>query len=377
MAELGKIENEKLQNEKFERIERIEKEIQELKDNSAAKESSKFAAIGQSLVEIMPSSASSKLPGQDVYGWGRDNKYPDYLYNLTQTSSTLSAIISGCIDYVGGNGIIRDTDIAPNDTDTWGDLIAKLTFDYLVYGVCYINVLRNVAGDIVQYHWLDARKVRTNKNGSVFYLADEWGQWVKKFNTVPAFTPDSVEYSSILAIRTPLSRDTYPTPIWSAAIPSANLERKIDVYHTSEIENNFNASVLINFNNGRPTDKEKKEIEKMIAEKFSGEENVGRFILSFNDSKDNQATVAKMETADFANRYSALEKSARQKLFSTFRANPNLFGIATESNGFNSEEYQSAFKLFNRTMIKPIQNTFVREFAKVGANLTIAPFTLE
>ena len=84
-----------------------------------------------------------------------------------------------------------------------------------------------------------------------------------------------------------------------------------------------------------------------------------------------------METADFANRYSALEKSARQKLFSTFRANPNLFGISTESNGFNSEEYQSSFKLFNRTMIKPIQNTFVREFAKVGANLTIAPFTLE
>lgn len=374
---MAELQNEKLQNEKFERIEKIEKEIQELKDNSAAKENSKFAAIGQSLVEIMPSSASSKLPGQDVYGWGRDNKYPDYLYNLTQTSSTLSAIISGCIDYVGGNGITRDTDIAPNDTDTWGDLIAKLTFDYLVYGVCYVNVLRNVAGDIVQYHWLDARKVRTNKNGSVFYLADEWGQWVKKFNTVPAFTPDSVEYSSILAIRTPLSRDTYPTPIWSAAIPSANLERKIDVYHTSEIENNFNASVLINFNNGRPTDKEKKEIEKMIAEKFSGEENVGRFILSFNDSKDNQATVAKMETADFANRYSALEKSARQKLFSTFRANPNLFGIATESNGFNSEEYQSAFKLFNRTMIRPIQNTFVREFAKVGANLTIAPFTLE
>ena len=372
MAELGNIEN-----EKFERIERIEKEIQELKSNSAAKESSKFAAIGQSLVEIMPSAASSKLPGQDVMGWGRDNKYPDYLYNLTQTSSTLSAIISGCIDYVGGNGIIRDTDIAPNDNDTWGDLIAKLTFDYLTYGVCYVNVLRNVAGDIVQYHWLDARKVRTNKSGNVFYLADEWGQWVKKFNVVPAFTPDSVEYSSILAIRTPLSRDTYPTPIWSAAIPSANLERKIDVYHTSEIENNFNASVLINFNNGRPTDKEKKEIEKMITEKFSGEENVGRFILSFNDSKDNQATVAKMETADFANRYSALEKSARQKLFSTFRANPNLFGIATESNGFNSEEYQSAFKLFNRTMIKPIQNTFVREFGKIGANLSIAPFTLE
>ena len=347
MAEL-----EKIQNEKFERIEKIEKEIQELKDNSAAKENSKFAAIGQSLVEIMPSAASSKLPGQDVYGWGKDNKYPDYLYNLTQTSSTLSAIISGCIDYVGGNGITRDTDIAPNDTDTWGDLIAKLTFDYLVYGVCYVNILRNVAGDIVQYHWLDARKVRTNKNGNVFYLADKWGQWVKDFNTVPAFTPDSVEYSSILAIRTPLSRDTYPTPIWSAAIPSANLERKIDVYHTSEIE-------------------------KMITERFSGEENVGRFILSFNDSKDNQATVAKMETADFANRYSALEKSARQKLFSTFRANPNLFGIATESNGFNSEEYQSAFKLFNRTMIKPIQNTFVREFGKIGANLSIAPFTLE
>ena len=78
----------------IEKLERIEKEIQELKENnSASKENSKFAAIGQSLVEIMPSPASSKLPGQDVYGWGRDNKYPDYLYNLTQTSSTFPILL--------------------------------------------------------------------------------------------------------------------------------------------------------------------------------------------------------------------------------------------------------------------------------------------
>ena len=53
--------------------------------------------------------------------------------------------------------------------------------------------------------------------------------------------------------------------------------------------------------------------------------------------------------------------------------------MATESNGFNSEEYDSSFALFNRTVIAPIQALIIDAFDKVLGmenSLTIVPFTL-
>lgn len=64
----------------------------------------------------------------------------------------------------------------------------------------------------------------------------------------------------------------------------------------------------------------------------------------------------------------------------SFRANPNLFGIATESNGFNSEEYESAFKLFNRTQVKPAQRLICDAYDKIygiPGVMTIVPFSMD
>ncbi|MGD7407521.1 hypothetical protein ACQCP7_25950, partial [Ralstonia pseudosolanacearum] len=78
-------------------------------------------------------------------------------------------------------------------------------------------------------------------------------------------------------------------------------------------------------------------------------------ILSWNANKESAATIESVKIEDFGARYDALAKRCRQEIFTAFRANPNLFGIPTESLGFSSEEYESAFKLFNRTQIRPCQ----------------------
>ena len=92
------------------------------------------------------------------------------------------------------------------------------------------------------------------------------------------------------------------------------------------------------------------------------------------------AVLQKMEVADYGDKYETLSKHCERRIFTAFRANPNLFGVATESNGFNSEEYEQAFKLFNRTMVQPIQRKIVAGFDKVLGQeglVSIEPFTLE
>ena len=81
---------------------------------------------------------------------------------------------------------------------------------------------------------------------------------------------------------------------------------------------------------------------------------------------------------DFGEKYNSLEKRARQQIFTAFRANPNIFGIPTESLGFSQEEYDSAFKLFNRTVVQPIQKDIAEAFQTIFGSevITFVPFSM-
>lgn len=139
-------------------------------------------------------------------------------------------------------------------------------------------------------------------------------------------------------------------------------------------------SYIINFNSGVPSDAEMDEIERNANEKFTGVQNAGRLMLCFNDSGETATTVERLEMDDFGDKYSTLAKHCRQQIFTAFRANPNLFGIPTESLGFSSEEYESAFKLYNRTQIRPVQRRIVDALDyifDVKGCITIKPFSIE
>lgn len=82
---------------------------------------------------------------------------------------------------------------------------------------------------------------------------------------------------------------------------------------------------------------------------------------------------------DYGDRYDSLAKRSRQQIFTAFRANPNLFGIPTENLGFSQEEYDAAFRLYNRTQIMPVQKLICRSIGKIFGDqnyMTIEPFTL-
>jgi hypothetical protein len=68
-----------------------------------------------------------------------------------------------------------------------------------------------------------------------------------------------------------------------------------------------------------------------------------------------------------------------EKLFTAFRATPVLFGIVTKSNGFSTTEYSDSFKLFNKTVVSPIQDAIIDCFDKIFGvtdSVVIAPFTI-
>ena len=355
-----------------------------------------FAAIDPYSERNIVSPAEKEYSGKGYVEWGDGNLYPEYLQALYDNVPTLKSVIDGCVDYAVGDGVSilplaegLGADMMNTKGDTIEDQVRGIAEDCFQTGGFALQIIRNGLGEIAEIHYIDIKFLRCNKDCSVFYYCENWGGGRKKVVIYPAFM--NLEWnamnederkrhaSSILYVKKSRKK-TYPVPCYAAAVKACEIERCIDDFHLNAINNGFTGSYIINFNNGVPDDKIKEEIEESFNEKFSGHENAGRIGFSWNPNKESATSIEKVDVEDFGEKYNALEKSSRQKIFTAFRANPNLFGIPTESLGFSQEEYESSFRLFNRTMIRPVQRMIADAYDKIYGKtgvLTITPFSMD
>lgn len=345
-----------------------------------------LSALNPYLQDNKVENVEKEISGVDFLAWGTDNRYSDYLFSLYTDCATLQSIVNGTVDFVCGNEIScnspRFEKIVNKNGDTINDIIQRISTDYLIFGGFALQVIRNANGEISELYWIDFTKIRSDKKNEVFFYSEDWCKSYGrvKYIKYPKFNPDDSNPTSIFYYKGNKTRGTYPTPIYNAAISSCELEKKINQFHLSEINNNFLTSKIINFNSGVPDDDLKNEIERNLNEKFSGAENAGRLLISFNANKDSETTVADIPQDEFAERYDALQKRCREQIFTAFRATPNLFGLMNETTGFNEQEFFEAFKLYNRTAVRPIQQVIVKSFDKIlgfEGSITITPFNLE
>lgn len=368
------------------------------KQNKPSRASFSFAAIDPYVDNKMILPVERFVSGKDLVEWGNRNSYPDYLLDLYNNVPTLRSIINGNIDFITGNdvSILPLTDNLPNGQmnnrgDNIREQVKDISKDYEIYGGFALQIIRNLIGMVAEVYYIDMRYLRTNKEGNVFYYCEDWSKSGKKDVIVyPAFMPnlkwDTLDdeqrnrnASSILYVKN-VHTQVYPAPLYAASIKACEIERLIDDFHINSLQNQFVSSAIINFNNGDPGDEMKKEIEDAINEKFAGAANGGRIMLSFNKNKESATDIVEFEVKDFGERYKALSEHSRQQIFTAFRANPNLFGIPTEGNGFANEQYAESFKLYNRTQIQPVQRLITDTYDKIYATkgvLTIVPFSMD
>ena len=366
--------------------------------NKPARARISFAAIDPYIDTNIILPVEKFVSARDLMEWGTRNSYPDYLLDLYNNVPTLRAIINGNIDFIAGDdvSILPLTQHLPNGImnnrgDQIREQIKDISKDYEIYGGFALQIIRNLIGEVAEVYYIDMRFLRTNKEGNVFYYCEDWSKSVRKDVVVyPAFMPnlnwDALDdearnrnASSILYVKK-VHTQVYPVPLYAAAVKACEIERLIDDFHLSDINNHFVSSAIINFNNGIPDDDVKEQIEREFTEKFCGASNGGRTAFSWNPNKESATDIVEFEVKDFGERYKTLSDHSRQQIFTAFRANPNLFGIPTEGNGFANEQYAESFKLYNRTQIKPVQRMIADAYDKIYGQpkvLTIVPFSMD
>ena len=357
-----------------------------------------FAAIDTYVETNIVLPTEKVISGRDMVQWGTKNVYPDYLLDLYNNVPTLRSIINGNIDYVAGDeiSIVPLQEEYTNQQmnmrgDTIREQVKDIAKDFEIYGGFALQVIRNLAGEVAEIYYIDMRFLRTNKEGNVFYYSEKWNKGGRTDVIIyPAFMPNldwesltdeekNRHASSILFVKN-VHTQVYPAPLYAASVKACEIERQIDDFHLSDINNHFVSSAIINFNNGDPGDDIKKEVEATLNEKFSGAVNGGRIMCSWNKNRESATDIREFKVEDFGERYKSLSQHSRTQIFTAFRAIPLLFGLTSEANtGFSTEEFEQSFKLYNRTQIKPVQDmicgAYERIYGKMGV-LSIKPFSL-
>jgi hypothetical protein len=308
-------------------------------------------------------------------GWveyGDDNNYFQYLIDRYNGSPTNNAIINGIIDMVYGKGLgATDAAQKPDEYAMMMSLFSKQTVsrvcsDFKMMGNAAFQVIYNKDhSKIVKVEHIPVetlRAERANEKGDIpaYYYAKSWDA-VKARKEEPVridafgMSNNGIE---ILYIKPYKAGYYYYAPTdYQGSLPYADLEEEVANYHINNIKNGLAPSMLVNFNNGIPTEEDQTLIERRIADKFSGSSNAGRFILAFNDNKELAATIEPVQLSDASDQYQFLSTECTQKIMVGHRVtSPMLLGIKDNSGlGNNAEELKTASILFDNIVIRPLQ----------------------
>lgn len=326
-----------------------------------------------------------ELKNQDYVSYGSDNNYFGYLQDRINGSPTNNAIVNGISQMIFGKGLdATDKELKPEDYAQAmllfdNDTVERLCNDLKSMGQCAIQIVYSIDKTrITECNHFPIETLRSgkcNEDGDVevYFYAEDWSKINRqnKPTEIPAFGFGNKIDEEILYIKPYKTGFYYYSPVdYQGGLQYCELEEEISNYHLNNIMNGLAPSMLINFNNGTPTEDEQRDIERNIQAKFGGTSNAGRFILSFNDSNNYGATITPVQLSDAHNQYQFLSDESMRKIMVSHRViSPMLLGIKDQSGfGNNADELQTATVLMDNTVIRPFQNLLINNgFNKILA----------
>ena len=344
-----------------------------------------------------------EVRGRDYIEYGTEdykNLYPQFLIDLYYNSSTHSAIINTTSEMIAGEDIIVEESenleqfvklkkffAEANGKETLHEVIKKLSFDFKLQGAFAIHIIWNKAKtEIAEIYHIPVERVRASRPNAMgvvdcYYISSDWSNTrtnkpmkIAAFNTKDRTNPSQLLYSGLYSP----NMDIYHTPDYLAANNWALVDQRVAEFHLNNISNGFSGSYMISFANGVPTQEERFQIERSLAEKFTGASNSGKFVLTFSDDKTRTPEITPITVSNADKQYLALQELLVQNILTGHRVtSPMLMGIKNDTGlGSNVDEMNAAFEIYLNTVVVPYQKHILKTLSKIfevnGMNLPIS-----
>ena len=311
------------------------------------------------------------------YGWipfgvyGHDDFF-DAVTIAYNNSTTNAACIEGISDLIFGKGLFSKDEsfqqvlekILPQTE------VKRVAFDLKLFGNAALQVYWNDEHTkIVKMYQVPVQTLRAEKLGSSprienYYYCVDWNDQrkVRDKKKIPAFETSNEKMEILYIKHYCPGYYYYALPDYVSALQFAVSEGELSNLHLHNITNGFLPMVMVNFNNGVPAPEERQTIEDLLQAKFTGTNNAGRFMLSFNDDPATKPTVETISIDNLHEKFQYVAEYSQDRILVAHRiTSPLLFGIRTANNGFSSqsEEMKTAFSILQTMTIMPFQNLIV------------------
>jgi hypothetical protein len=300
--------------------------------------------------------------------YGHDDFF-DAVTTAFNVSTTNAASIEGIADLIFGKGVYSKDEVFNETLQKMipQEEVKRVAFDLKLFGNAAFQVYWDDTHTKIKkmYHvpvqTLRAEKIYGNPRIENYYYCTDWNDQrkVKDKKKIPAFDTSN-EKMEILYIKNYCpGLYYYSLPDWVSALQLAMSEGEISNLHFNNITNGFLPAVMLNFNNGVPAPEERQTIEDLVQAKFTGTDNAGRFMLSFNDDPNTKPTIDVIDITNLHEKYDYVAEYVQDRILVAHRVtSPLLFGIRTKNNGFSSqsEEMKTAFSILQTMTIAPFQN---------------------
>lgn len=330
--------------------------------------------------------------GKDWIFFGDDNLYPQKLIDLYNSSSIHHTAIDAIVAGIVGEGlnVIGET-ICNRLGETFDEIFERISLDYTLFKGFSLNVIWNKEGTkIVEIYHLPFNNVRSGKLNNEEIVEEYFysPNWLNVRKNPPAvyksFDPldnrgDNANQIYYCYTYSP-GNDYYPLPEYIGALNDIDLDGRVSKFHNANISNGLAPSMFIKFRNGIPSPEAREDIYREIEETFSGEENAGRFFLSFSDpGKEMEVTPIENSNDDY---YVTLDERISSRILTAHKiTSPLLLGVQLKGNGFssNADEIEVSYKHFISTVVKPktkklISNlNYLIKFMGYNIDLSVMP----
>ena len=310
--------------------------------------------------------------------YGENNLLPQYFIDLYDNCAIHKAVVTSKVNQIMGDGLVSlNNPMATvnfiNPKENVAEVMRKCALDFMLFGGFSLNVVwTKDKKQIAEIYHLDFSRVRSGKLNdddeidTYFYSAD-WRQ-LKKFppQDYPAFNQERGGSQVYYFKAYQPSLTYYPVPDWSAGQRAIEIDIESKNFHMNNLRSGMVPSLWINYNNGIPSEEEQRDIVRAMESQYSGTDNAGQAIISFNESKELSPEIVQIPRNDNDSYYQTLNDDITRNILSAHRvSSAELFGIATSGKLGGGNEIVEHSEYFRKMVIQPFQNELLPTFNKL------------
>jgi len=316
-----------------------------------------------------------EIASKDFVLNGDKNSFYQEIIDRYNGSATNRAIIDAYAQYIYGKGLTSNQ--KSTKAIQFADILRILSKkdlknvcqDYSLFGEASIEIIFK-GGNVMQIKHTPKNCIVPNKmdeNGDIktYWYSRDFSQ-PRKYEPIqiPAFGFDTIKNGSAIYIISDyqVGKTYFSDPSYLSGMPYAVFEEEYSNFVVNHIKNGLSFGHIINFNDGADkTEEQKKAIFDSFRQNLAGSTNAGKFVLAYNDNKENSVTIEALTVSDAHKQYEFLTADAMQKIMLSHRVtSPILFGIK-DATGFgnNADEMQVAFDELMLNVIQPKQEVIL------------------